>query len=665
MASITLSGTLLDPNSDLAIGDEIRFTHATTTGQTLRGAISLVTIPPNGAYSVPLQYGLILVEYKDVLSTQFRNLGIVTVNGDTTATTIPEILNAVVPVSEPVLLEMQALITDARDSYKNGVLTFLTYALLTAFTPATADHQLSSFRVTNDPNPALNGSYSWVTGTTYIKNADLASGIVETGNVDPTSGETVFDYVKGITDPLYGPSFTGASEYWETLSASTLDNLWVLDLDNRIVYSAGAGTPNSFYDGVFEKIGSETSIYTYLVLDSDSKILFDPSIIPAKDTQEVITARGSQASLGDRLNVSLNSVGLLNQHTYGEWFLRETRQRTRKRILNESKQLTVAFIGDSWTHNPSRYSQPTGLTLQSSFGNSGSGWTGFSWGFGTLPTPSGRNGNYDPSTTDISINGTWTAQYSSSSSPDICLASSSTAGDDITLTTSKAATSGTLYASGNSAVIRYNFDGGAWTNLTLSSGEYYSLAGMPAAGFVFIVEVVSGTAELMGVDFHNSADGVTIHKLGATGSRLQQWATQSNDASWRANLQELAPNLITILHGTNDQASRSKAQFKADGKTLVDNIRLVLPLCDVMFIAPCENGRELSTLMSDFQEAFHELSYENKCAFINLQNVFGDQFSEYASTSPRNWFNADLIHPEPLTGGRAIVDVVIRMLTNN
>jgi hypothetical protein len=93
MASITITGTLLDPNSDLAAGDEIRFTHQSTTGQTLRGAISLVVIPDNGSYSITLQYGTILVEYKDALSAQFKNLGVVTVSGASTATNLPDLLN--------------------------------------------------------------------------------------------------------------------------------------------------------------------------------------------------------------------------------------------------------------------------------------------------------------------------------------------------------------------------------------------------------------------------------------------------------------------------------------------------------------------------------------------------------------------------------------------
>jgi len=113
MASITLTGTLLDPNSDLAVGDQIRFTHASSTGETLRGAVSLITINPAGTYSVILQYGLVLVEYKDVRNPHFKNLGIATVNATNTATSIPELVNALVPVSSAELIEFQALLADS------------------------------------------------------------------------------------------------------------------------------------------------------------------------------------------------------------------------------------------------------------------------------------------------------------------------------------------------------------------------------------------------------------------------------------------------------------------------------------------------------------------------------------------------------------------------
>ena len=112
MAFITLTGTLLDPNSALAVGDKLRFTHKSTTGETLKGAISNLTIDPSGVYSIDLQYGLVLVEYKDVAKSQYTNLGVVTVNSTNPATSIPELLNATVPVSSAELIEFQAVLAD-------------------------------------------------------------------------------------------------------------------------------------------------------------------------------------------------------------------------------------------------------------------------------------------------------------------------------------------------------------------------------------------------------------------------------------------------------------------------------------------------------------------------------------------------------------------------
>ena len=113
MAHITLSGVLLDPTGEFAIGDQVRFTHKSTTGETIQSAISLLTVPPNGAYSINLEYGLVLVEYNDYRRGQWRNLGVVTVNSDNPATTLPELLNAIVPVSSAELIEFQAILADA------------------------------------------------------------------------------------------------------------------------------------------------------------------------------------------------------------------------------------------------------------------------------------------------------------------------------------------------------------------------------------------------------------------------------------------------------------------------------------------------------------------------------------------------------------------------
>jgi hypothetical protein len=109
MAHIALAGVLLDPTGEFSVGDKVRFTHQSTTGNTMKSAVSVLKVPPNGAYSVNLEYGLVLVEYNDYRLGQYRNLGIATVNATNTATSIPELLNAVVPVSSAELIQFQAI----------------------------------------------------------------------------------------------------------------------------------------------------------------------------------------------------------------------------------------------------------------------------------------------------------------------------------------------------------------------------------------------------------------------------------------------------------------------------------------------------------------------------------------------------------------------------
>lgn len=112
MAFITLQGTLLDPNGSVSAGDELRFTHKSTTGSTLKSAVTLLKLTNSGNYYIDLQYGLVLVEYKDVRNSQFENLGVATVNSTNPATTIPELLNALTPVSSTELIEFQGILAD-------------------------------------------------------------------------------------------------------------------------------------------------------------------------------------------------------------------------------------------------------------------------------------------------------------------------------------------------------------------------------------------------------------------------------------------------------------------------------------------------------------------------------------------------------------------------
>lgn len=396
------------------------------------------------------------------------------------------------------------------------------------------------------------------------------------------------------------------------------------------------------------------------IVDANGKIL---AVLGGGDdsaTEEIIAARGSRESLTERISQSLNAYGMPKHHVWGEWYLREIRQRLRKRALAEAMQLTVAFIGDSWTHSADRYTKAVAATLKSAYGGAGDGWVGFGRANPSLP-----NGNINWNGS-VTYAGTWDGRYATSYSPDIAEIFSSEVGASLKYSISALTTSVNLFAQGGAGVVQYRWGGGTWTLIDLSAfpagQQVIALANVPATAAAIEIAVVSGTPVLFGIDVKSTADGIRCHKLGATGSRSQQWAAV-DQAQWVVGIKALAPNAFIIMHGTNDQPAYGPAAYKNYMRTLVARCRLANPLADILLMIPCENGRANSTPMGDFAEALYELAVEHKCAFMDLQYLFGDSFSEYASTSPRAWFNADLIHPEPQTGGRVIADGVLRLLT--
>jgi hypothetical protein len=165
MASITLTGTLLDPTGEVAVGDQIRFTHRTTTGETIQFARSVLIIPPSGMYNFTLEFGLIFVEYLDVKDVNYKPLGVVTVNGDTTATDLPALLNAIVPPTDAQLLLFQAILQDTEDARDIALLaaaqqTTLELIASTVIHPAGTVLTLSGFTLSGDGGGAqwkLNG----------------------------------------------------------------------------------------------------------------------------------------------------------------------------------------------------------------------------------------------------------------------------------------------------------------------------------------------------------------------------------------------------------------------------------------------------------------------------------------------------------------------------
>lgn len=379
---------------------------------------------------------------------------------------------------------------------------------------------------------------------------------------------------------------------------------------------------------------------------------------------EIIAARGTRPDLDTRISQFLSPYGMPKQYIFGEWYLRETRQRLRKRILGESAQLVIAAIGDSWTHGATLWSQDTARTLIGTYGNAGSGWVGFGNLNGIY-----LNGNVDSSKITVAFAGTWdNSVYTSGISPDLGQATTTAAASKVTITGQANTSIVNLFYIGGVGTLHYRWNGGAWTVLDLTGAGLLTtaLAGVPAGAWTLEIEYVSGINTLCGLDIQSAVDGVRFNKIAATGSASSQWATAAASAQWRAGLTALAPNLVTVMLGTNDQgASFTQATYRGYLQTLITNIRTALPYADILVVAPCENNRVTNTYpMSLYTSAAYEVAATNKCAFLDLQYVFGDSPTEYASVSGRPWMGSDLIHPNPSTGGRAIVDAVCRLLTN-
>ncbi|MFK9853069.1 SGNH/GDSL hydrolase family protein [Klebsiella pneumoniae] len=361
---------------------------------------------------------------------------------------------------------------------------------------------------------------------------------------------------------------------------------------------------------------------------------------------------------------------------YGLERLRETRQRLRALKYGKADttaRLVVGMVGDSWTHNTGRYALKVATSLwrkyhaSSAFvadGPIGRGFCSFGGIGSSLPNGDvvwNNRAVIQAGTADVSA-------YGTGNGPDACQAVLST-GTVLRFQGNETFTKGTtftLFAEGGAGVVRHSWDSGiTWqTSIDLSELavglQTVLLTGKPVSGAGQLwFEVVSGPVTLYGVnEVLPDVAGVLVHKLGATGTRVQQWA--SIDAThWKAGIAALGLNLLGITHGTNDQTTgRSKAQYKADILTLIDRARTANPFIDILLVAPAENQRTNNPVaMSVYADALYEIARdERNVAYLDLQQWFGEKAADYASTSGRPWFASDLIHPDPDMGGYVIAD---------
>jgi len=420
-----------------------------------------------------------------------------------------------------------------------------------------------------------------------------------------------------------------------------------------------------------------------LLLESGGHVLAEIDTGSSSADTLLASMAGSQPNAAIRLNNGLTPGGDPVGPTSRIWRLRDTRLRLGQCALGESTQFVMVMLGDSYIQKQLLLTNRLAKRLQTQFGMAGLGWISFAFNStssgpwsGSLPSP-----NWTARAdlvTYVGAFGTWSCNYhvTQLSTPELCVATSSTPGDYFRWNFTTGHTSAILHygASDGSGVVQVSWDDGAtWSAniaLSIAAGSTIALAAPPATAGFARLKVISGSVAICGVDMQSTADGVRLHKVASGGSTAQQWASVTQ-ATWASYLGAFAPHFVSITLGTNDETiGRTSTQFAADIATIVTNIRSVLPYCDIEIIMPQENNRTTVTpLIPAYAQAVREyvINSSPECAYLDLQFYFGSPANfgaaYAASNSARPWMDPDLVHASSL-GGAVQEEGVYRSLVD-
>ena len=432
-----------------------------------------------------------------------------------------------------------------------------------------------------------------------------------------------------------------------------------------------AGSNSSFAAGTPWTIPEGVAFVRLTVTNSNA------SVLQFEEGSEITEFEPFRYEFTPDIYFEPGTTSAVRPSVYGIERLRESQARLRSLdmgVTGLDARLNVSLIGDSWTHSAGRYASKLARALWRRYddseanGPTGLGWIGFHGaGAGVFPHGSVYWNNY------MTGGGVWTSASATGIGPDISHEISSDPGAHLQPAVDWNYDAGFVYsliAQGGAGVVRYRWtDASDWVTLDLSALpvgiQVIDLPNPPASGSGrWRIEVVSGTCALAGVyQRHPSAEGVVVNKLGATGTRLQQWVGV-DAATWQTGFAALDSHLTIILHGTNDQMTRSKVDFKADLITMIDRVRTARPASDVLLVTPCENQRTNNALpMSAYAEAMYEVAHDDRdVAYIDLQPFFGQNPQDYAPGSFRPWFTDD-IHPNNTLGGMAVTNAILKTIS--
>lgn len=346
--------------------------------------------------------------------------------------------------------------------------------------------------------------------------------------------------------------------------------------------------------------------------------------------------------------------------SFGLKSLKSTHIKTMGISSGDKTILNVAFIGDSWTQAPDRYSGVLADYLVAKYGDGGSGWIGF----GSLYRPGyftingcGRSKKFIVKYDNPE---SWTiGGYANRNTPDLSAAGSNKIGAKITVFGSGPVIKYKICYQKSDGIFKYKVSGSEWVTIDASQSQtdisfHERDCNFDGAWNIEFV-VVSGECLIGGIQTYSGNSGVIVNKLGSTGSTTRDWAEKDRD-SWVSGIKEMTPDLVTILFGTNDQSiPLTVDQYSRNILKIISRVREANDDCDILLIAPCENARKGNKIaMKKYANALYEIAKLKKIGFLNLQPVFGEDPRHYDIDSRLPLIGPDKIHPIENTGGRLI-----------
>ncbi|MDE9621362.1 SGNH/GDSL hydrolase family protein [Citrobacter portucalensis] len=320
----------------------------------------------------------------------------------------------------------------------------------------------------------------------------------------------------------------------------------------------------------------------------------------------------------------------------------------------------VVFIGDSWTHVSNRYSGVLADYLTEKYGDAGSGWIGL--GSFYSPRYFTINGCARAKKFTVKYDNpeSWAiGGYANRNTPDISVAGSNKVGAKITVFGSGPVIKYKICYQKSNGIFKYKVSGSEWVTIDASKSStdisFHEREGKFDGAWNIEFVVVSGECLIGGIMTYTGNSGVIVNKLGSTGSTTRDWAGKDR-GSWVFGMEEMSPDLVTILLGTNDQnIPLTVDEYSRNVLKIISRVREVNDDCDILLIAPCENARKGNKIpMRKYANALYEIAKLKKIGFLNLQPVFGETPSHYDMDSRLPLIGPDKIHPIESTGGRLI-----------